>query len=410
VSSIGGSVDEARTVFAQTESLGVLDATRTVTQVEDPALTAAVRGHSRTASLWGEQVMQVDPALSVSASARYNRTRVNTVDIGRLQGLTTTLDADQTFSHLNPGLGATLKLTGATTLYAGFSQGNRAPSPVELGCSDPAKPCVLPNALQSDPPLKQVVSRTLEAGLRGKLEGADWRWNTGVFSTVNRDDILFISNGLASGYFQNFGKTRRQGLEAGLQGRIASLDLGLQYTWLDATYQSVACVVSSANSTAFDSAAPNGNSVCTNDAEIEVRPGDRLPGIPQHLLKFDLGWRASETVRLGANMTAQSGVYVRGNENNQHQADGVSFVGSGRTAGFAVLNLDARWDLTQGLSLITKVNNVLDRRYSTGGLLGTNAFDTSGTLLAPADWHHEQFVAPAAPRSFSLALRLRFGA
>jgi outer membrane receptor protein involved in Fe transport len=347
----------------------------------------------------------------VSASARYNRTRVSTADIGRVQGLTTTtLDADQTFSRLNPGVGATYKLDAATTLYAGFSQGNRAPSPVELGCSDPANPCVLPNALQSDPPLKQVVSRTLEAGLRAKLAGADWRWNTGVFSTINRDDILFISNGLASGYFQNFGKTRRQGLEAGLQGRIAGLDLGLQYTWLDATYQSVACVVSAANSTAFDSAAPNGNSACTNDAEIEVKPGDRLPGIPQQLFKFDLGWRASETLRIGANMTAQSGVHLRGNENNQHQADGVTFFGSGRTAGFAVLNLDARWDLAQGLSLVGKVNNVLDRKYSTGGLLGANAFDNSGALQAPADWHNEQFVAPAAPRSMSLALHWRFGA
>ncbi len=47
------------------------------------------------------------------------------------------------------------------TVHGGFSQDNRAPSPIELGCSDPANPCVLPNALQADPPLKQVVSRTV---------------------------------------------------------------------------------------------------------------------------------------------------------------------------------------------------------------------------------------------------------
>jgi outer membrane receptor protein involved in Fe transport len=255
-----------------------------------------------------------------------------------------------------------------------------------------------------------VVARTLEAGLRGKLAGPDWRWNAGVFSTTNHDDILFVSNGLASGYFQNFGKTRRQGLEAGLQGRVATLDLGLHYTWLDASYRSAACVVSETNSTATDSAAPGGNTLCTKDAEIEIRPGDKLPGIPRQLLKLDIGWRAAAQLRVGANMTAQSGVWLRGNENNRHQADGITFFGSGRSAGFAVVNLDARWDLTEGLSLVGKLNNVFDRKYATGGLMGTNAFDAQGTLLAPADWHNEQFMAPAAPRNVSLTLRWKFGA
>jgi hypothetical protein len=43
-------------------------------------------------------------------------------------------------------------------------------------------------------------------------------------------------------------------------------------------------------------------------------------------------------------------------------------------------------------------------------MLGESAFDANGALQAPADWRDEQFVAPAAPRSFSLALRWRFGA
>jgi outer membrane receptor protein involved in Fe transport len=412
LTSLGVSVDSNKTDFSQTEAEGLLDDTRKVVDLQDEELNAALTGKSRTASLWAEQIMQVTPDLTLSLSARHNRTKVTTVDTGRLQGLTTSLDAEDTYSKLNPGLGATLKLGGGTTAYAGYSQGNRAPSPIELGCSDPANPCVLPNALQSDPPLEQVVSRTLEAGLRGKLAGAggNWRWNAGVFSTENKNDILFVSNSLAAGYFKNFGKTRRQGLELGLQGRAASIDVGLNYTLLNATYRSTACVVAPANSTAFDSAAPNDNTVCTNDAEIEIRPGDRLPGMPKHLLKVDASWHASSAVRLGANVTAQSGSYVRGNENNRHQPDDVDFFGSGRTAGFAVLNVDGRWDIAKGLTLVAKVNNVLDRRYDTGGMLGESAFDASGALQAPADWRDEQFIAPAAPRSFSLALRWRFGA
>jgi outer membrane receptor protein involved in Fe transport len=411
LTSMGLSYDSNKTNFRQTEAEGMLDDTRAVIDLEDEKLNAAITGKSRTTSVWAEQITQFTPDLSLSLSARHNRTRVSTFDVGRRLGLPTTLDARDTYSKLNPGLGATVKLGGGTTAYAGYSQGNRAPSPIELGCSDPDNPCVLPNALQADPPLKQVVSRTLEAGLRGKLAaaGGSWRWNAGVFSTQNKDDILFVSNSLAAGYFQNFGKTRRQGAELGVQGRAGAVELGLNYTRLDATYQSGACVVSEPNSTAYDPAAPNTNQLCTNEAEIEVRPGDRLPGIPQHLLKFDLAWRAAEGVRVGANVTAQSGAYVRGNENNRHQPDGVDFFGSGRTAGFAVLNLDARWAIAKGLSLVGKINNVLDRRYDTGGMLGENAFDPGGNLQHPDDWRDEQFVAPAAPRSMSLALRWRFG-
>ena len=146
--------DYLKTDFSQTEAEGMLDGTRAVIDLEPEELNAAITGKSRTTSLWAEQILQVTPELTVSLSARHNRTKVTTVDTGRLLGLTTTLDAEDTYSKLNPGLGATFKLGGGTTAYAGYNQGNRAPSPIELGCSDPANPCVLPNALQADPPLE----------------------------------------------------------------------------------------------------------------------------------------------------------------------------------------------------------------------------------------------------------------
>jgi outer membrane receptor protein involved in Fe transport len=260
---------------------------------------------------------------------------------------------------------------------------------------------VLPNALQADPPLKQVISRTVEAGLRGRLAG-NWRWNAGAFTTTNRDDILFVSNGRAAGYFANVGRTRRRGLEAALQGRSGAVDLALSYTRLDATYRSGHCQVSASNSTA------NTSAHCPNADEIEVRPGDRLPGTPENLLKLELGWRALPGLRLSANLQAQSGSTVRGNENGAHQADGVDFFGSGRVAGFAVLNLQSQYKLGGGWTLIGKVNNAFDRRYASGGLLGENAFDPAGTLQAPADWRNEQFAAPGAPRSVSVAVQWQF--
>ena len=77
--------------------------------------------------------------------------------------------------RFNPAIGGTYKILDGLTAYAGYSEGNRAPTPSEIECSNPAQPCLLPSSLSSDPPaLKQVVSHTYEAGLRGSftmLEG-----------------------------------------------------------------------------------------------------------------------------------------------------------------------------------------------------------------------------------------------
>ena len=52
---------------------------------------------------------------------------------------------------------------------------------------------------------------------------------------------------------------------------------------------------------------------------------------------------------------------------------------------------------------------MFDRRYASGGALGESAFDARGNLLAPADWRHQQFDAPGAPRAVWVGARWRFG-
>lgn len=394
---LGASHDQARSDFRQTEAEGDLDAGRRVSPTEDAEVNAALAGRTRTDSVYAAHTRTLQPGLHLSLSGRYNHTRVTTVDVGRAElGLPTALDNDLGFKRFNPALGLTWQARPGFTTYASLSQGNRAPSPIELGCSDPAQPCVLPNALQSDPPLRQVVSRTAEAGMRGLLPGGA-RWNAGVFRTRNRDDILFVSNSLAAGYFTNFGQTLRQGLELGGSGRAAAFDWAVNYARVRATFESGACLVAEANSSAETSAR------CPGDDEIEVRPGDRLPGLPAQTLKLDAGWRALPGLRLAAGLVAQSGVFVRGNENNLHQ-------GGGRVAGFGVLNLNAAWQLAPGWTLTAKMNNMADRRYGTGGVLAQNAFDANGQLQAPANWANERFVAPGAPRAVWVGVRYSLGA
>ncbi len=400
--TLGVSYDRSRSHFEQSEAEGDLDATRAVIPEEDPEIDALIHGKSRTISVYAHDLISLAPNLQLTLAGRYNDTRVSTVDDGRVQlGLPTTLDGEGRYRKFNPAAGLTWQASPSLTLFGGASQGNRAPSPIELGCSDPANACVLPNALQSDPPLKQVVSRTVEIGARGKLPSA-LSWNAALFHTVNRDDLLFISNGLAAGYFANVGRTQRQGLELGLSQRLGGFGWSASYSYLRATYRSSACIVAEGNSSAETSAN------CSGEGEIEVRPGDVIPGMPKHSLKLAADWQAMPRLNVGTQLRAYSGQFVRGNENNQNQADGTDYFGSGRIGGFAVVDLTASWTFNKTIEVFGKVANLFDRRYASAGLLGENAFDASGALQAPADWRNEQFVGPGAPRGAWVGLRMSF--
>ncbi|MDO9314718.1 MAG: TonB-dependent receptor [Burkholderiaceae bacterium] len=400
--TLGASHDRSRTRFAQTEAVGALSDTRGVIPLEEQELDALISGRTRTSSAYFTDLIELRSDLQLTLSGRYNDTRVRTIDRGRLledEPTDTELDGKGRYKKFNPAIGATWQVSPTLTAYGSYSQGNRAPSPIELGCSDPENACVLPNALQSDPPLKQVVSRTIEAGLRGSLPG-DLRWNASVFRTVNKDDLLFISTGAATGYFSNFGRTLRKGVELGLSQQVGEVNWSVAYSYLRATYDSPACLVAEANSTAETS------SRCTGQDEIEVRPGDRIPGQPKHNLKVNADWRVLPQWTVGAQVSAYASQYVRGNENNKHQPDGEEFNGKGKIGGYALVNLTTSVTLGGGWELFAKVTNVFDREVATAGALGENSFTGNGNELQAAV--AEQFVGPNAPRAGWIGLRLRF--
>ena len=211
--------------------------------------------------------------------------------------------------------------------------------------------------MAADPFLKQVVTRTLEIGVRGELAGGT-RWNATAFRSMNHDDLLFVGTGGSMGYFTNFGRTRRQGIELGLAGQQGPIDWRLDYTYLHATFRSAACLLAENNSTAGEGGCP--------DDEIRVSSGDYLPGLPKHHLKLGLDWNIDERLRLGTSVLAYSSQYVRGNENNRHRAND-EFEGRGRLPGYAVVNLTADYRLARDWTLFGRVDNLFDQRYATGG-------------------------------------------
>ena len=57
------------------------------------------------------------------------------------------LNGSHRFARFNPSAGATYDFSNWNmTAYVNYAESNRAPSPVELSCADPAVPCRVPNA------------------------------------------------------------------------------------------------------------------------------------------------------------------------------------------------------------------------------------------------------------------------
>ena len=372
-----------------------------------------LHGMPQTWSLFATDTLSVGKAWSFIVSGRYNRTTIGNRDRLNPGGSPGSLDGQYAFGRLNPAAGVTYSPFGFLTAYASYSESSRAPTSIELGCADPNNPCNLPNALAGDPPLKQVVTRTFEAGVRGG-DQRSVNWSVGWFRGENRNDLLFVSSPqTGNGYFKNFGQTLRQGVEAHLSGRIRGMTMGGNYTFVSATYQSPETVDGSSNST-NDSASGGSPGM---DGVIQIRPGDRIPLIPQHLLKAFADFQATGKLSLDLDFVAVSRSYARGNEDNQSLPDGVYYLGPGTSPGYGVVNVGAHYQLHKRLQLFIEVNNLLDHHYYTAAQLGPTGFNSQGAFVArpfPADSNgnfpvaHATFYAPGAPFGAFGGIRLKF--
>ncbi len=424
--TVGAAFDRSSVGFTQSTELGYLNPDRTVTGVgafgdgvtggtvdDEPYDTRVdLDGQIQTVSAYATDTMALG-AWNLTVSGRFNRTTIENRDQIRAAGSAGSLDGDHAFSRLNPAAGVTHALPRGLNVYAGYSEGNRAPTSIELGCANPSEPCKLPNAMAGDPPLEQVVTRTFEAGVRGRQGSSlPLTWNAGIFLARNSDDILFVSSAQTGfGYFKNFGETRRQGIELGASGRLKRVRLGAGYTFLAATYQSEETVSGAGNST-NDLARAGTKGL---EGTITIEPGNAMPMIPRHTMKAFADVDLTRLLSVDLDIVGASGSFARGNENNQHQPDGVVYLGPGRAPGYGVVNLGARLRLARRLQLVAQVNNVFDRHYYTAAQLGPAAFTGAGTFAARAlpavggDFPVPQttFFTPAAPRLFWIGTRIR---
>jgi outer membrane receptor protein involved in Fe transport len=421
----GAAFDRSTVAFEQSTELGYLNPDHSVTGTgafgdgetggdidgEPYDVRVNLDGSVTTFSLFATDTLPIGDRVHLTVSGRFNRSVIDNRDQLNPGGGPGSLDGKHTYSRFNPAAGVTVDLTPESTLYAGYSEGSRAATSIELGCADPEEPCKLPNAMAGDPPLEQVVTRSVEAGVRGNRAGLEW--SAGVFRANNTDDILFVlAEQTGFGYFKNFGETRRQGLELSAKRRFGGATIGAGYTFLSATFESEEEVNGESNSS-NEEAQEEGPGL---EGAIEIEPGDRMPLIPRHLLKVFADVPVTSKLDLSIELLGAGGVFARGNENNEHEPDGVYYLGEGRTDGYAIVTLAGSYELRPWLHVIGQINNLFDREYSTAAQLGPAGFTANGNFIArpfPAvngefPGRHTTFLAPGAPLRAWAGVRMHF--
>ncbi|HEY1505957.1 MAG TPA: TonB-dependent receptor [Stellaceae bacterium] len=396
----GASIDHATVDFQSTTEMGIINPSLIVepsgffvATPENSGFNPTPVGLRSTTNYYGlylTDTFDVTPALSVTASGRYNLAELTLVD-----GMGSELTGRARYSRFNPAIGATYKITPAITAYAGYAEANRAPTASEIECSNPAQPCLLPSSLSSDPPnLKQVVAHSYTAGLRGNfqlgiLPGA-FTWNFGLYRTDLDDDIFAVASSISSGFFENIGATRRQGIDAALRYHDERWSLRLAYSLVDATFQSTLTLPSSSNPAADAS------------GSIQVRPGDHLPGIPEHRLVANADYSITAAWTIGATLTYSGAQFYRCDESNENA----------QLPGYALVNLHTNYKFNEHVELFARVDNLFDARYSTFGQfgdptgIGAPGIPSGATTNGPGV--DNRFQSPGAPITAFAGIRAKF--
>lgn len=400
---VGAGYDYSRIKFDQSTEFGLLNATRGVDGlgIEGDESKVELHGRTRSWGLFATDTLSLNDFWHVTLSGRYNHVKVKNRDkLVPDASDPESLSGDHSFNRFNPAVGLTYTPTSDLTIYGSYNEGMRAPTSMELGCANPDEPCKLPNAMAGDPPLKKVVSKTYEVGARGNVSQGI-KWSAAAYRTINHDDIQFIATNATNGmgYFDNVGRTKRVGLDAGLFGAIGKFSWMAGYSYVRATYESPLELINEVNS--------------TSDGDvIRVKKGDRLANIPEHHLKLRMQYDVTPNWNIGTNIAMFSDVYVRGNENNKHRSndgDGDHYQGSGKLGGYTVVNLDTRYKFdNSGWQVFAKAVNIFDKEYSSGGMLGESFLDAGGNFTG--EEASSMFIMPGAPRAGWLGVRYEFAA
>ncbi|PSJ60379.1 TonB-dependent receptor [Pseudaminobacter soli (ex Li et al. 2025)] len=392
---LGASLDMAASNFNANTELGTVDPNTFVVTgngqylgytTSDEGSIGPVKLHTTNTyvGVYALDTLDVTKRFTLTLGGRFNFANIDLTDL--LQSGSGSLTGNHQYARFNPVIGGTYKITPDILGYASYSESNRAPTPLELGCSDPNLPCVIDTFLVSDPNLDQVVSRTVELGLRGKtnLSGDQTLgWKLGLYRTENSDDILNVVApiGMTFGYFANVGKTRREGIEAAVNYNKGDWSLFASYAYVDATYQSYVTLNP-----------PSGDPA--GDEPIHVVPGDHISRIPAHHFKFGVDYQVNDKWSVGGNVLAVGDQYFGGDESNENP----------KLPGYATVNLHTTYQISKNMQFHAEIENLFNNKYYLNGTY----FDNTSSVGSLIGGTNTDTVTPGKPFSIYAGLKVTF--
>ena len=270
-----------------------------------------------TSALYIQDVLDISASAALTIGGRFDHVKYKVTDRTGGGG-----SGKRDFDEFNPMAGINWALRPAMNFYANISSSFDPPATTEL--ANPDGPVGFNQNLESQ------KATNYELGLKGLISGR-LRYELALFHIDVRDEIVpFELAGSGQSFFENAGRSRRNGLETALSMELApGLSGTVTYTWSDFVFDEF------------------------QGADGEDYAGNRIPGIPQQLFNFNLAWAHSSGFYAGWDLLYVGKFYA----DNANQVETDDYLVSNLRFGF-------RWQREKwSFEPFLGVNNLLDKQY-----------------------------------------------
>lgn len=262
---------------------------------------------------------QLTDKLSLDAGVRYSSLWFDSNDYYITPGNGDD-SGDASYHKLLPAGSLKYALTDAWNVYLSAGRGFETPTINELSYRSD-------NQSGLNFGLKPSTNDTVEIGSKTRI--GNGLFTAALFQTNTDNEIVVDSSSGGRTSYKNAGKTRRQGMELGLDQQFGeSWRLKAAWTWLDATYRTNVC----------DDASCNGN---------------RIPGIARNMGYASFGYQPEQGWYAGSDIRYMSDIMA----NDENTAKAPSWTVVGLTTGY-------KWSYGRmDMDLFGRIDNLFDREY-----------------------------------------------
>jgi iron complex outermembrane receptor protein len=254
------------------------------------------------------------------------------------------------FDEVSPMAGLAFRYNDSSRLYATISTAFETPTTTEF--ANPA-------GGGFNQSLTPQESTNYEIGFKSR--GDEYRLETALFHIDVEDELtpFELPDRPGRSFFENAGASERDGLELAVTRRLGrGMELSAAYTWSDFVFKRF------------------------RDESGATFDGNRIPGIPEHLIHVEWSWFAQSGIYVLWDATYTGGFFADNGNEDEVDSYTVSNVRLGYTGFFG------DWEVAPFLG----INNIFDEEYNSN--IRINAFGG-------------RYFEPAPTRNFYVGITIR---